>query len=135
MAGGGATPAGSPPALEPSPRRGRAVQPRPPPERPPEPWPRSWASPKKESVHRIQGRIGTAPGHRAGGTAACHGWGGGVGGPSSGAAGHGSGGGAGGAWLRPHRAEPLPPPPAECPHSAATNGGYSRKENGGFFCP
>uniref|UniRef100_A0A8V1A743 Uncharacterized protein n=1 Tax=Gallus gallus TaxID=9031 RepID=A0A8V1A743_CHICK len=33
---------------------------------------------------------------------------------------------------------PLPAPPAvpsQCPHSAATNGGYSRKENGGFFCP
>ena len=90
-------PAGPPPALEPSPRRGRAVQPRPPvsarcvppppvpvaaaeplspcrapsqPERPPEPWPRSWVSPKKESVHRIQGRIGTAPGQRDSGTGA-----------------------------------------------------------------
>ena len=157
-------PAGPPPALEPSPRRGRAVQPRPPvsarcvppppvpvaaaeplspcrapsqPERPPEPWPRSWVSPKKESVHRIQGRIGTAPGQRDGGTAACHGWGGAAIGHAAGAAGHGRGGGGEGGRLCPHHAE-LPPPrplPAECPHSAATNGGYSRKENGGFFCP
>ncbi|XP_040391495.1 protein C1orf194 homolog [Cygnus olor] len=50
------------------------------PQRPPEPSPRCWASPKKESVHSIQGGI-------------------------------------------------------ECPHSAATNSGYSRKADGGFFSP
>ncbi|XP_052558379.1 LOW QUALITY PROTEIN: cilia- and flagella-associated protein 276 [Tympanuchus pallidicinctus] len=106
MAGGGATPPAPPRpwsrlhaaaarcsrdhqsvrCVPPPPAPVAVAQPLPPcrappqPERPPEPWPRSWASPRKESVHRIQGRI-------------------------------------------------------ECPHSAATNGGYSRKENGGFFCP
>ncbi|XP_021232977.1 uncharacterized protein C1orf194 homolog [Numida meleagris] len=83
MAGGGATPPGPPRPWSrlhaAAARCSRDHQAPPQPQRPPEPWPRSWVSPRKESVHRIQGRI-------------------------------------------------------ECPHSAATNGGYSRKKNGGFFC-
>ncbi|XP_072212426.1 cilia- and flagella-associated protein 276 [Excalfactoria chinensis] len=80
--GGGATPPGPPRPWDrlhaTSARCSRDHQASSQPQRAPEPWPRSWVSPKRESVHRIQGRI-------------------------------------------------------ECPHSAATNGGYSRKENGGYF--
>lgn len=158
-------PAGSPPALEPSPRRGRAVQPRPPVSvRCVPPPPRSRCGGSASTSVQGPPTAGTAPGAVAaelgepqegigasdpgtdrygtgtpGGGHSCVSR---VGGRSqrpelggSGTRQWGRGGGAGCGRTSLSRC-PLPsPPPAECPHSAATNGGYSRKENGGFFCP